>query len=475
MNTITLTDEINAISIELTDVEGLQDLTETIDLSEDKTLTFSVTGEISVIGNSGYQFIKDYFFGCDSLCNNKSLDAQLYISCCDTLQDFVIERSTVKYDINNCKIQFEMLTSSTIEQGKDFLDSRYWWKDYLADNFYSDFINYKGGENGLLSYPSFLFVDILNYQLGKAGITLQSNLLATEPYNNLCFTFNNSAPILQGSFTNTKSNTRTTLDLIKDVATLLNAEFIFTTDANNNNTLIFEHKSYFLDSDNYTLISLEDFYTPNSIELQYVENEDDNCKSIRYAYEFAGITDYVIETQTIYSTLVEFTENNDPLAESCEKIMPFHAPLLDETTGKFSGLTSNEFKSERDIIITIWDGNGNKGDENGTNYPIFSSPTNQWNYPLYFDKDAPNGLYQKFHYLDDPSISSCSMELSDGSIELKPIDITFCDFKQIIDNNGLFILFTITDSEGCKYYLKPNTVNLNYGTNTITLENIKFN
>ena len=76
MNTITLTDEINAISIELTDVEGLQDLTETIDLSEDKTLTFSVTGEISVIGNSGYQFIKDYFFGCDSLCNNKSLDAQ---------------------------------------------------------------------------------------------------------------------------------------------------------------------------------------------------------------------------------------------------------------------------------------------------------------------------------------------------------------------------------------------------------------
>ena len=46
MNTITLTDEINAISIELTDVEGLQDLTETIDLSEDKTLTFSVTGEI---------------------------------------------------------------------------------------------------------------------------------------------------------------------------------------------------------------------------------------------------------------------------------------------------------------------------------------------------------------------------------------------------------------------------------------------
>ena len=62
MNTITLTDEINAISIELTDVEGLQDLTETIDLSEDKTLTFSVTGEISVIGNSGYQFIKDYFF-----------------------------------------------------------------------------------------------------------------------------------------------------------------------------------------------------------------------------------------------------------------------------------------------------------------------------------------------------------------------------------------------------------------------------
>jgi hypothetical protein len=209
--------------------------------------------------------------------------------------------------------------------------------------------------------------------------------------------------------------------------------------------------------------------------LQYIDNEDDNCKSIRYAYEFAGITDYVIETQTIYSTLVEFTENNDPLAESCEKIMPFHAPLLDETTGKFSGLTSNEFKSERDIIITIWDGNGNKGDENGTNYPIFSSPTNQWNYPLYFDKDAPNGLYQKFHYLDDPSISSCSMELSDGSIELKPIDITFCDFKQIIDNNGLFILFTITDSEGCKYYLKPNTVNLNYGTNTITLENIKFN
>jgi hypothetical protein len=39
----------------------------------------------------------------------------------------------------------------------------------------------------------------------------------------------------------------------------------------------------------------------------------------------------------------------------------------------------------------------------------------------------------------------------------------------------LFILFTVTDSDDCKYYLKPNTVNLNYGTNTITLENIKFN
>ena len=303
-----------------------------------------------------------------------------------------------------------MLTSSTIEQGKDFLDSRYWWKDYLADNFYSDFINYKGGESGLLSYPSFLFIDILNYQLEKAGMTLQSNLLASEPYNNLCFTFNNSAQTLQGSFINTKSNTRTMLDLIKDVATLLNAEFIFTTDANNNNKLIFEHKSYFLDSDNYTLISLEDFYTPNAIELQYIDNEDDNCKSIRYAYEYAGITDYVIETQTIYSTLVEFTENNDPLAESCEKIMPFHAPLIDETTGKFSGLTPNEFRSETDIVVTIWDGNGNKGNENGTNYPI-KSPEDQWNYPLYFDKDSPNGLYQKFHYLDNPSISSCSIEL----------------------------------------------------------------
>jgi hypothetical protein len=141
--------------------------------------------------------------------------------------------------------------------------------------------------------------------------------------------------------------------------------------------------------------------------------------------------------------------------------MPFHAPLIDEITGKFSGLTPNEFRSETDIVVTIWDGNGNKGNENGTNYPIKSSE-GQWNHPLYFDKDSPNGLYQKLHYLDNPSISSCSIELSDGSIELKPVDITFCDFKQIIDDNGLFILFTVTDSDDCKYYLKPNTVNLNF-------------
>ena len=112
MNIITLYDEVNSINVELTDVQGLQELTQTVSLSEDKTVTFSVTGEMSIIGNSGYAFLRNFFFGCDDLCNNQSLKASIYISCCDTSQDFIIEKESVKYDITNCRIDFEMLTSS---------------------------------------------------------------------------------------------------------------------------------------------------------------------------------------------------------------------------------------------------------------------------------------------------------------------------------------------------------------------------
>ena len=90
MNIITLYDEVNSINVELTDVQGLQELTQTVSLSEDKTVTFSVTGEMSIIGNSGYAFLRNFFFGCDDLCNNQSLKASIYISCCDTSQDFII-------------------------------------------------------------------------------------------------------------------------------------------------------------------------------------------------------------------------------------------------------------------------------------------------------------------------------------------------------------------------------------------------
>ena len=477
MNILTITDEVNAINIELVDVDGLQELTEEIALSEDNTITFSIAAEMSVTGNEGFTFIRDYFFGCGDLCANNNLKASVYISCCDKTQDFIIEKESVKYDIVNCRVEFEMLTNSTVEQGKDLLANRYWWFEYLTDRFYLDFINYRGGLNYLLKYRSFLFLDILNYQLEKAGFILESNLLNSEPYNNICFTFNNSAQTPQGSFINTRQNTRSVEDLIKDVATLLNAEFIYTKNNAGENVLIFEHESFFLDTNNYNILPLNNFNTDDDLLIQYKEIEQSNCKSINYAYEYAGVFDFVIETQTIYSTIVDFPNNIDVTAEACERIIPFHCPRIEDTgvnAGKFKDLLPSDFQSDSDIIITIWDGNGTKGEESETHLPIFSSPTNEWNYPLYFDKDAPNGLYQKFHYLDDPSISSCVFEVANNSLTLIPKDITFCEVKDILDENGLFILFTITDSEGCKFYLKPNTVNLNYENNTVTLENLSF-
>lgn len=472
MNILTVIDEVNAINIDLQNVEGLQDLKEEVTLSEDKTITFSVAADLSVGGNEGYIFIRDYFFQCDTLCQNKTLRAEIYIDCCDTTQRFIIERQNVKYDIVKCRIEFEMVTSSTIEEGKAFLDSRYWWVEYLADRFYLDYVNYRLPSN-LTLYPSFLFLDILNYQLEKAGFILQSNLLNSDPYKNLCFTFNNGSNIYQGSFIKLKSTTRTTLDLIKDVATLFNAGFIFSTDANGNNVLIFEHITYFQDINNYQVIPLDGFQFNDDLLIQYQEIEESNCKSIRYAYQYAGVFDYVTETQEIYSDVVDFPLNNDPLAEACNKIMPFHAPRID-ANGRFEGLTSDDFKGEDDIIVTIWNGVGNKGDETEIQIPIWNSLTDQWNYPLYFDKDSADGLYQRFHYTDNPETTSCEFEVANSSITLIPDSTPFCEVKEIVIEKGLFILFQIQDSEGCDFYLRPNGVTFDYSNNTIVLENLSF-
>ena len=479
MNILTITDEVNAINIELVDVEGLQDLKEEISLSDDNTITFSVTGELSVTGNEGFVFIRDYFFGCGDLCANSNLKASVYIECCDTTQEFIIERNNVKYDLSSCRIEFEMLTSSTVEQGKDLLSNRYWWFEYLDDREFTDFIHYRATSEALAftKYKSYLFLDILNYQLEKAGFILQSNLLNSDPYNNICFTFNNAEFVGIVDNRDARTNTRTVEDLIKDVATLLNAEFIYTKNADGQNVLIFEHKSYFLDINNYSLLSLDNFNVNNNLLIQYKEIEKNNCKSIYYAYEYSGITEYVVETAEFYNDIVDFPNNLDIRAEACTKLMPFHAPRIESsgiTAGYFEQLIPGEFKSDRDIIITIWDGNGNKGEESETHLPIWSAAADIWNYPLFFNKDSLTGLYQKFHYLDDPSVSSCQFEVANNSIDLVPNGITFCEVKGLIDKNGLFILFTVTDSEGCVFYLKPNNIVLDYENNTVTLENLSF-
>ena len=480
MNILTITDEVNAINIELVDVEGLQELTEEIALSEDNTITFSVTGDLSVIGNEGFVFMRDYFFGCGDSCANNNLKASVYIECCDTTQDFIIEKNNVKYDITNCRLEFEMLTSTTVEQGKDLLDNRLWWFEYLDGSQFSKAIFYETNTPNNINntvFKSYLFLDILNFQLEKAGFILQSNLLNSAPYNNICFTFNNAEFVGITDNRDARTNPRTVEDLIKDVATLLNAEFVYTKNADGQNVLIFEHKSYFLDTNNYALLSLDDFNNDTDLLIQYKEIEQNNCKSIYYAYEYAGVAEYVIETAEIYNDIVDFPNNIDVRAEACTKLMPFHSPRIETEgvqAGLFKDLLPSDFQNDRDIIITIWDGNGNVGDETETHRPIWNSVADLWNYPLYFDQNSSDGLYQNFHYLDDPSVSSCQFEVSNNSIDLVPTNITFCEVKELIDTYGLFILFTVTDSEGCLFYLKPNTIVLNYENNTVAIENLSF-
>lgn len=479
MNTITVVDEVNSINVELQNVEGLQSLKEEVSLSEDKTVTFSVAADLNVGGNEGYIFIRNYFFECNSLCRNKTLKAIIYLSCCDSTQTFIIERKNVQYDIINCRLSFEMVTASTIEEGRDMLANRYWWKEYLDEYEFTDFIHYRATSTAInyTKYKSYLFLDILNFQLGKAGFVLQSNLLSSEPYNNICFTFNNAEFLGIVDNRDTRTNTRSVTDLIDNVAELLNAEYLYTTDGNGNNVLIFEHITYFQDQNNFELISLDGFNFDDDLLIQYQEVEDSNCISMDYHYQYAGVVEYVVETQEIYRTLVDFTENDDINAKKCKKPMPFHAPRIEQvgvTAGFFEQLLPGEFKTPEDIIITIWDGLGSKGEESETHRPIFSSPTNQWNYPLYFDKDAPNGLYQKFHYTDNPENASCSFEVANNSITLIPNETSFCDVKNIVLEKGLFVLFTIEDSEGCKFYLKPNSLTFDYSNSTIILENLKF-
>jgi len=479
MNILTVIDEVNAINIDLQNVEGLQDLKEEVTLSKDKTVTFTVAADLSVGGNEGYIFIRDYFFQCGTLCQNKTLRAEIYIDCCDTTQRFIIERQNVKYDIVKCRIEFEMVTSSTIEEGKDFLDNRYWWFEYLDEREDLDFIHYRATSTAAAytKYKSFLFLDILNYQLEKAGFTLQSNLLNSDPYKNLCFTFNNAEFGGITSNRNARTNTRSVADLIKDVATLLNAQYIYTTDANGNNVLIFEHVTYFQDTNNYQVIPLDGFQFNDDLLIQYQEIEQSNCLSMEYVYQYAGVTELVIETQAIYSDIVDFTDNNDIRAEKCQKVMPFHAPLIEPTgvaAGLFQQLLPGDFRSDNDIVVTIWNGTGNKGAEAETHQPIWNSLTDQWNYPLYFDKDSADGLYQRFHYTDNPETTSCEFEVANSSITLIPNTTPFCEVKEIVIEKGLFILFQIQDSEGCDFYLRPNGVTFDYSNNTIVLENLSF-
>lgn len=479
MNIITVVDEINSVNVELQNVTGLQGLKEEVSLSNDKTVTFSVGADLSVGGNEGYTFIRDYFFECSNLCQNKTLKAVVYIGCCDSTQNFIIERKNVKYDIINCRLSFEMVTASTIEIGRDKLAKREWWFEYLDDRELTDFIHYRATSQAVdfTKYKSYLFLDILNYQLEKAGFVLQSNLLNTVPYNNICFTFNNAEFVGIVDNRNARTNTRTVTDLIENVAKLLNAEYLFTTDGNGNNILLFEHVTYFQDQNNFELISLDGFNFDDDLTIQYQEVEDSNCISMDYHYQYAGITEFVVETQTTYRTLVNFVENNDINAEKCKKTIPFHAPRIETvgvTAGFFEQLLPGEFNDPDDIIISIWDGIGTKGEESEIHRPIWNSVLDLWNYPLFFDKDEAYGLFQNFHYTDDPANTSCNFEVANNSITLIPNETSFCTVKNIVLERGLFVLFTIVDSEGCKFYLKPNGLTFDYGNSTIILENLSF-
>ena len=474
-NVLSIIDGVN--TIECVNINGLDNIEEELNLNSDGTITFSTSNEITIFGKSdpAYLYLFEHFFNCVGNCNADDVKFQLYLECCDKVFNFVLSSDMLEWCPEICRIEINLLSSSNIENCRECLNGRYWWFEYFDDKSFADadvIYYWSLDDNGITwnRYPTYLFRDILTFNLEKCGITLQSTLLQQAPYTDLALTFSagglGAAP--NSVFGLSKLSTLSALQLIQNVAKLMNAQILFT-EEDGNCVMIFEREDYFKDNSNFTIIPYSFFNAEDELCLKYAENEKLNCFSTKYMYETYGVTDYRNETRLIYESIVNWN-SNEVRNERCEKEIPFHAPAFLDT-GLLNRLTPDELDPNVPIV-TIYSGTGTGtatvlGD---SAFPISNGGTD-FNYPLYFSNNLSDNLVDNFHYIDNPDLQECVLEASNSSISIQPngTDLTFCEFRDILSTEGLFVGFSL---DNCDYVIKPSTIKIKYSSGLYDIENI---
>lgn len=341
--------------------------------------------------------------------------------------------------------------------------------------------------------PSPLIKDILEFNASQAGITLESSIFQEQPYSNTAlFQLQYERGIGSGNWIEDNAANLTTIQLLNQLKDVFNLDYRIT--------------------DGKLIVEREDYFTEIATDIGVVSEcvtflQDNACAYGDYAYTEDPVDQQGNRLRSNYDDVIEFNEDAEMWKKGvCEVKARFGRARFmfdqrgfdrpdDVPGGDVEPFLGDNFidrfrrtnilniagcrddRRERDLVISnnragllkliVLEEGFNREDAFAIRKQIGSrNGLTFWayNYPMYFAEDEPEGLYHRFHIIDNPN--------NGGRViyEMSEAELTFsCDLINIIE--GASAGYRVQTSLGPGI---AETVEVDFGAKTIKAKNIKI-
>lgn len=541
-------------SVDFTEwVIGLDEFTVTVERSDSGGIDQSTSNTIRVI-REGYEIFKAFFF--DEICTaqDKILEATIKLDCCDTVFTYDIYFKGCAFLDYDCEARVSMIQRSAEKDAFEKLTGSPFWSDkytYVNDAISAgmvhklSYIKDDGNRVGLgvylilaplltvvklivqgLAWLNIVDEDVLDslerlendavgageyrpcpnlayifrWHCNNLGLTFQSSILNSEPYNNLVLYMAQN----KGGINYDKYNTDhwdawnaanlNPVELLESLKPIFNADWVIY-----DGVLYFERKDI-IDSLRVNLFNIQDSEKDGDIiDIGDVTNKETNFAYWDGRYKVDASDSQGTQNVPMYSDIVEWNPTNIKARKGKKEVVVNYAPakftndinangfmkfiwytaeLADSFNNKsrmtHSLVTGQDVCSELKLlivdekeVITIdgykFVGVKRRKIKDGPNGDVY-----EYNWEMWFDKDLPDQeLYKRFHYIDDPENQN-GRPINYESITIKPSD--FCTFTEKLNTYKLNISISHKDfGQGI-----PEKYEINFSEQTVKFENIKF-
>lgn len=541
-------------SVDFTEwVIGLDEFTVTVERSDSGGIDQSTSNTIRVI-REGYEIFKAFFF--DEICTaqDKILEATIKLDCCDTVFTYDIYFKGCAFLDYDCEARVSMIQRSSEKDAFEKLTGSPFWSDkytYVNDAINAgmvhklSYLKDDGNRVGLgvylilaplltvvklivkgLAWLNIVDEDVLDslerlendavgageyrpcpnlsyifrWHCNNLGLSFQSSILNSEPYNNLVLYMAQ----YKGGINYDKYNTDhwdawnaanlNPVELLESLKPVFNADWIIY-----DGVLYFERKDI-IDSLRVNLFNIQDSEKDGDIiDIGDVTNKETNFAYWDGRYKVDASDSQGTQNVPMYSDIVEWNPTNIKARKGKKEVVVNYAPakftndinangfmkfiwytaeLADSFNNKsrmtHSLVTGQDVCSELKLlivdekeVITIdgykFVGVKRRKIKDGPNGDVY-----EYNWEMWFDKDLPDQeLYKRFHYIDDPENQN-NRPINYESITIKPSD--FCTFTEKLNTYKLNISISHKDfGQGI-----PEKYEINFSEQTVKFENIKF-